>query len=305
MSTPIDATAAARYEADAAALHALYRRLDVPGIIDVHTHFMPERVMRKVWAYFDRAEEGLGMAWPITYRHEDSERVELLRRFGVLRFSSLLYPHKPEMAEWLNGWAAAFAADVPDCVHSATFYPEPSAATYVPRLVDEGARIFKAHVQVGAYDPEDALLEPVWGTLEDAGTPVVVHAGSGPEPGPCTGPEPIAGVLSRFPRLRLVIAHMGMPEYAEFLALAAQYENVHLDTTMNFTDYTEQMHPFPPELRPRLVELGEKIVFGSDFPNIPYSFRHAVEAIDRLGLGQEWTAGVLYRNPARLLGIDF
>jgi hypothetical protein len=42
---------------------------------------------------------------------------------------------------------------------------------------------------------------------------------------------------------------MGMPEYAEFLDLARRYEGVHLDTTMAFTDFTEQLSPFPPDLR--------------------------------------------------------
>ena len=32
---------------------AFWRELGLPGLIDVHTHFMPERVMAKVWAYFD------------------------------------------------------------------------------------------------------------------------------------------------------------------------------------------------------------------------------------------------------------
>ncbi len=31
------------------------RRLGLPGIVDVHTHFMPERLLRKVWEYFDAA----------------------------------------------------------------------------------------------------------------------------------------------------------------------------------------------------------------------------------------------------------
>ncbi|MFD0429725.1 hypothetical protein ACFQ60_25020 [Streptomyces zhihengii] len=36
-------------------------------------------------------------------------------------------------------------------------------AGYVRDAVDGGARVFKAHVQVGAYDPADPLLDPAWG----------------------------------------------------------------------------------------------------------------------------------------------
>ena len=44
---------------------------------------------------------------------------------------------------------------------------------------------------------------------------------------------------------QLVVAHMGMPEYGEFLELAAAYPGVRLDTTMTFTDFTEGLAPFP------------------------------------------------------------
>ena len=111
----------------------------------------------------------------------------------------------------------------------------------------------KVHVQVGDFDPRDPPLDEVWGVLADAGVPVVTHCGSGPAPGRFTGPGRFAEVLARHPSLTAVVAHMGMPEYAEFLDLADRYPRVHLDTTMAFTDFTETWMPFPPELRPRLL----------------------------------------------------
>ena len=107
----------------------------------------------------------------------------------------------PDMAAWLNSWGAGFAARTPDALHSATFFPEPGAAGYVAEAIAGGARVFKAHLQVGGYDPRDELLDPVWGMLAEARVPVVVHCGSGPMPGAFTGPGPISGVLARHPRL--------------------------------------------------------------------------------------------------------
>ena len=125
------------------------------------------------------------------------------------RFTALLYPHKPGMAESLCVWAREFGERTPGCVPTGTFYPEPSAARYVRKALDAGTRVFKAHVQVGAYDPRDGLLDPVWGMLAEAGVPVVVHCGSGPMPGEHTGPGPFGAVLARHPRLTAVIAHAG------------------------------------------------------------------------------------------------
>ncbi|MFD8814259.1 amidohydrolase family protein [Streptomyces sp. NPDC059627] len=276
-------------------------RLGLPGLIDVHTHFMPERVLHKVWNYFDTNGPLIGdLEWPITYRREEAERTALLREFGVRSFTSMLYPHKPGMATWLNAWAADFAGRTPDCLHTATLFPEPGVETYVRAAVEAGARVFKAHVQVGAYDPADELLDGAWGLLADAGIPVVIHCGSGPTPGKHTGPGPVARVLARHPRLRLIVAHMGMPEYEEFLGLAERYAEVRLDTTMAFTDFTERFLPFPPPALPRVAALGDRVLFGSDFPNIPYPYVHQLHALERLDLGEEWLRAVCHDNAARL-----
>jgi uncharacterized protein len=288
---------------DAIRVSELWRGLDLPGIVDVHTHFMPDRVLAKVWAYFDDIGPLTGRRWPIAYRADEDERVATLRAFGVRAFTSMIYPHKPGMAAWLNSWAAGFAARTPDCLRTATFYPEPEAARYVRQAVESGARVFKCHVQVGAFDPNDPLLDPVWGLLAEAGVPVVTHCGSGPVPGRHTGPDPIERLLDRHPGLRLIVAHMGMPEYGAFLDLAERHEGVHLDTTMAFTDFCETFAPFPSPERKRLADLGERILFGSDFPNIPYAYPHAVEALTRLDLGDDWMRGVLHGNAARFFGL--
>jgi uncharacterized protein len=284
---------------EAAVIGKYVRELDLPAVIDVHTHFMPDRVMRKVWAYFDQMA-GRPQPWVITYRYDEATRLDILRSFGVQAFTSLVYPHKPDMAQWLNDWATEFAARTPDCLHTATFYPEPSAATYVPAAIDGGARVFKAHVQVGGYDPNDALLEPVWSVIEDRHIPTVIHAGSGPEPGHHTGPEPIKTLLRRHPNLVLIIAHMGLPEYADFMDIAERYDNVRLDTTMVFTDYMEATSPFPVTERSRLSALGERILFGSDYPNIPHPYAHAIQALVELDLGHDWLRGVFYHNARAL-----
>jgi len=289
--------------ADAAAVRALWEPLGLPGVIDIHTHFMPSNVMDKVWAYFDSAGPLLGRDWPITYRADEQARVDGLEAFGVRAFTSMIYAHKPDMAAWLNSWAVDFAAREPCCLHTSTFYPEPGAAQYTAAAIEAGTRIFKVHVQVGDFSPSDPLLDPVWGLVADAGLPVIIHCGSGPAPGRHTGPGPVADVLSRFPGLRLIIAHMGTVEYLDFLDLAERYENVGLDTTMSFTDFAEADAPYPREALPRVKALGAKVFWGSDYPNIPYRYAHGIEALIRLDLGDDWLRRVLHDNAAQLFGL--
>ncbi len=208
------------------------------------------------------------------------------------------------MADWLNDWAADFAARTPEALVCGTFYPEESAAAYVEARLDT-VEVFKIHVQVGDFSVTDPLLEATWGLIAEAGTPVVLHAGSGPVPAAYTGPGPVADLLARHPRLRLVIAHMGAPEYAEFLELAETYERVHVDTTMAFTDFFSEMGGvFPADLLPRVRELGlaGKVLLGSDFPNIPYPYLHQLESLERLDLGDDWLRAVCWGNGHALVG---
>lgn len=282
----------------------IWRSLGLPGLIDVHTHFMPKNVMDKVWRYFDDVGPLTGRPWPITYRSEEQQRLATLRGFGVRAFTSLVYAHKPGMAAWLNQWAAQFAADTPDCLCTATFYPEPEAAGYVTAAIAGGARVFKAHIQVGDYHPADPLLDQVWGIIAAAGIPVIIHCGSGPTPGRFTGPEPVRQVLRRHPTLKLIIAHLGMPEYTEFLDLTEQYDGVHLDTTMAFTPFIEDGMPFPADQYRRLGDLGDRILFGSDFPNIPYPYAEAIGVLAAIdGVDDDWLRAVLYCNGAALFGV--
>src|SRR5205823_13167187 len=96
--------------------------LGVPGIVDIHVHFLPEPVLRKVWAYFDMASTHYGVEWPIQYRTPEAERVATLRELGVRTYAPLVYPHKPGMARWLTEWVTEFAAATPDAVPTATLY---------------------------------------------------------------------------------------------------------------------------------------------------------------------------------------
>jgi predicted TIM-barrel fold metal-dependent hydrolase len=282
------------------------RALGVPGLADVHTHFLPPRMLRRVWEYFDAAGPLIGgVSWPIRYKWSDEERVAHLRGMGVQMFSALAYAHRAGMAVDLNAWTMAFAKATPGCLASATFYPEPGVAGYVRGALDDGARIFKVHLQVGGFSPLDPLLDPVWGVLAEAGVPVVVHAGHAPVGNEHTGPGPLGAVLARHPGLTAIIAHMGAPDYEAFLRLALSHERVALDTTMIFTEFFDALAPFPVAALPLVRELGMagKVLLGSDFPNIPYPYARQIAALAGLGLGQAWLRAVCWENPVALFGV--
>jgi uncharacterized protein len=276
------------------------------GIVDLHTHFLPESVERKVWAYFDDAAAHYGVEWPVRYRLPVAERLDVLRGLGVRTFAPLVYPHKPGMAAWLNEWVADFAATTPGAVPTATFFPEPGVASYLAKALAAGARVAKSHVQVGRYDPRAPELDAAWGLLAEAGVPVVVHCGNGPVPGEFTGLDVFEQVLVRHPRLAAVLAHAGAPDHAAALDLVARYPRVHLDTTMVGVRFNRADEALPPDWTARLADVADRVALGTDFPNIPYDYAAQLEAIaswaaadDRLG--DAFLRSVLVETPSRLL----
>jgi predicted TIM-barrel fold metal-dependent hydrolase len=280
--------------------------LGLPGLVDIHVHFLPEPVMRKLWAFFDNAGEHYGVDWPVRYRFDEDERVRVLRSLGVVSFAPLVYPHKAEMAEWLNDWVREFASRTPGAVPTATLYPEHGVEKYLGRALDAGAKCVKSHVQVGAFDPRESVLDGAWGLLAEAGVPVVVHCGHGPLRGEFTGLDVFGEVLRRHPRLTAVLAHAGMPEFDVAFELVRQYPNVYLDTTMVGVDFGTM--PLPADFVSHLAHHADRIVLGSDYPNIPYEYAHQISAIagwaeadERLGYG--FLRAVLHDTPARLLGL--
>jgi predicted TIM-barrel fold metal-dependent hydrolase len=48
------------------------------------------------------------------------------------------------------------------------------------------------------------------------------------------------------------------------------------------------------------VDLGGKILLGTDFPNIPYPYLTQLQALQRLDLGPEWLRAVCHHNAATL-----
>jgi predicted TIM-barrel fold metal-dependent hydrolase len=281
---------------------AFIAALGIPGIVDAHVHFLPDTLQDAVWRWFDR----LTPPWPVTYRSPAGERLALLARVGVRHHTALAYAHRSGMLRFLNDHTLGLAAEVPAVIPTFTIYPEPGVAEETARCLAAGGRCVKVHLQVGGFDAVDPLLDEAWQQLAEAGTPIVLHAGavadgSGNEQ--FCGPAPVRRLLARFPRLRLVIAHLGTPDQDAFVELAEAQPGVWLDTAMVFTD-PPYLGPSPLHLVGRIGALREQVVFGSDFPTIPHLVAAQVTGLAALGLGDDWMRDVLWHNGVRLFGLQ-
>ena len=280
---------------------AVLAGLGIPGIVDAHVHFLPDNLQDAVWRWFDR----ITPSWPVTYRSSAQDRLATLARIGVRHHTALAYAHRPGMLTFLNEHTLGLAAAQSAVIPTFTIFPEPGVGAETARCLAAGGQAVKVHLQVGGFHATDHLLDEAWGLLQDAGTPVILHAGavadgSGNEQ--WCGPEPVRRLLARFPGLRLVIAHLGAPDHDAFVEIAEEHPGVWLDTAMVFTD-PPYLGPTPLHLVERVGAIGDRIVFGSDFPTIPHAFAAQVSGLVALGLGDDWLRNVLWGNGVRLFAL--
>jgi hypothetical protein len=92
------------------------------------------------------------------------------------------------------------------------------------------------------------------------------------------------------------MAHSGRPFwYEQAFWMARRHPNVYLEVSglpaQNLLSYF-----------PRLEELADKVVYGSDWPGNPH-LRRNIDSILRLPLGDETKAKILGGNAARLLAL--
>ena len=100
-----------------------------------------------------------------------------------------------------------------------------------------------------------------------------------------------------FPKLTLILAHAGRPLFMPTAAfLARRHPNVHLD-----------LSGIPPkkllEYLPRLEELADKCLWGTDWPSPGVtSMRKNVAEFRALPLSESAKRKILWDNAAKLLG---
>jgi uncharacterized protein len=271
----------------------------LPPVVDAHVHAFPERLAAAVRRWFDEH------AWPIRYRLEAAATLRYLLDRGVSRVVVLHYAHKPGLARAMNRFVAELCAAEPRAIGLATVLPgEPGAADVLEEAFALGLSGVKLHAHVQCIAADDARLGEVYELCAARGRPVLFHAGRAPHLGgyhcdiaAICGAERIARVLADHPRLRLCVPHLGADELDAFAELMQRHEGLWLDTTMVLADYLPGPAPW------WLVErFPERIMYGTDFPNIPFAWDRELRAIAAHGFKDAALERILGKNALELYG---
>ena len=272
---------------------------DLPAIVDAHVHLFPDAVFAAIWRWFD------AHAWPIRHKLTSPRVVDFLTTRGVGHVVALAYAHKPGMARALNAYMAEVTGKDPRVTGLGTVLPgEPDAVAIVEEAFALGLGGIKLHCHVQCFAPDAAPLHEIYEACVRHDKPLVIHAGREPKSDAykcdsyalCAA-ERIERVLKDHPRLRVCVPHLGADEYGAYLALVERYDNLWLDTTMVLADYFPSG---PPEL---FYARPERIMYGTDFPNLPYAWDRELKRIATMGLRPATLEALLGRTARGFFGI--
>ncbi|MEP7021311.1 MAG: amidohydrolase family protein, partial [Pseudonocardiales bacterium] len=77
--------------------------------------------------------------------------------------------------------------------------------------------------------------------------------------------------------------------------------NVYVDTTMVGTGWVPGLPSLGADVLARLGQAQDRVLLGTDFPNIPYPYATQLAALQDFDLGDDWLRAVCWHNTARLL----
>jgi uncharacterized protein len=274
--------------------------------IDIHTHLHPERLSRAIRKWFAERSD-----WKLEYPTEPELVAGFLRDHGVERFVYFSYAHKAGIAREINAWLHAVRPRVPDGIPLGTIHPDdPDVMEAVDEaLVGYGFHGFKFHINVQRFFPDDPRVLPVYERLLALDRFLLIHVGSAPWPNAFDGFPRFARVMDMFPRLKVVVAHMGSFETRQFMQLMERCPNLYLDTTMAFAPVRHEHRQIDTRLNrisvtnDDLLRWQDRIVFGSDFPNLPYPYEEEREALWLRDLPLPVFRKIFHDNAAALLGL--
>ena len=159
-------------------------------------------------------------------------------------------------------------------------------------IKEKGFKGLKLNPLRHSYVADTKGLDPIMQAAEDLGVPVFIHCGHPP----FSLPWSIALLAERFPKVKVIMIHMGHGHgvYIDAsLKMAKRYSNIYLEMSGM---------PMGSKIKEAYDEVGrDRIMFGIDSP-----FHHPSVEIQKVltsGLDNQALEDVFYNNAAKLMGL--
>ena len=264
-------------------------------MIDFHVHLFPDNMFDAVWKTFNKL---YGIT--ILYKYYYKQCIEYLAAHNIHYIVYSNYAHKKGIAEWLNTWNRDILKEFANLYCFAAYHPDDeNALIYAEEMLSLPKVVgIKLHHLVQQISPDDERLFPLYEMVINKKKRLLLHVGTGPIGNEFVGIKRFSKLIKRYPNLPANIAHMGGLEYWEFMQLLDEYPNLYLDTTFTFWPQA----PWSFNLDTSLLEkYRDRILYGSDFPNIFLPREGEIDYLHKLNLSEDFYKKIFWENGLKLL----
>ncbi|MCS6937293.1 MAG: amidohydrolase family protein [Candidatus Bipolaricaulota bacterium] len=277
-------------------------------VFDAHVHIQPWRML-KPGAYETFKKSHPDFERLLEFADDPLKFLAFLDREGIERVALINYvsPDVMGFTDEVNEFVSRYCQTAPDrlipCGSLHPRYTQDPARQMDYLINDLKIKIIKIHPPHQLFYANDYLhgleaLGVIYEKAQEYGIPVLVHTGTSIFPGARAkygDPLALDDVALDFPKLKIILAHGGRPFWTEeSFFLLRRHTNLYFDISS-----------IPPQnllkYFPRLEELADKTLFGSDWPGPGVkSIRANVEKFLELALSEETKRKILYDNAMKL-----
>lgn len=298
-------------------------------LVDVHVHLYPDAAAGTlakeryvIWEYGDdpgvafSASPGDVATLASVYERAGFDRAIVVHLFDTALALSRAPGLPPAEAASVaaeallasNRWIAGVVAGsrVAEAMISIdpTVLPARTITAHLAEMAAAGVLGVKLHPVSHSFMPNDPVLHPMYELCAEAGLTVLSHSGPGPAGAAGSArPGDFAPVLRSWPRLRLVLAHLGGASWQETAAFAADFPQVNFDLSEVIEWAGAPGAPSAADLAALIRAIGaDRVMLGSDFP-----WYDPVRTADRVaglpGLSGAERSAILGGTATRVLGL--
>jgi predicted TIM-barrel fold metal-dependent hydrolase len=266
----------------------------LPFVVDSHVHIFPEGIFKAIWDWFDK------YGWPIRYRLTSPDVLNYLLSRGVGHIVALQYAHKSGTARELNSYMAKICQKFPNKVTGmATVFPgEKESECILKEAFEMGLKGVKLHAHVQCFNMNSENMDTIYDLCSSEEKPIVMHVGREPkspaykcDPYLLCNAKKLEKVIRNYPKLKICVPHLGVDEFLPYKQLIEKYDNLWLDTSMALANYLPIRNPI------KLDDMRlDRIMYGSDFPNIPYAWDREIKWFKERNFSHESIELILGKN---------
>ncbi len=278
-----------------------------PLIIDTHVHTFPNEEVGK------QILEGIKEQTSVPYYCYGT--IEELRtnmqECGISK--SVMVNFAP--VNWTKGnnfWTCAVAKETDDLVPFISPHPRMKGRKPVDEIKHKlpwGAKGLKFHPEAQEFYPHDKKMLPIYEFCQEKNLPIVFHSGKNIDSdGHFCEPQLFTEVLTEFPKLTIVLAHLGSGFWDQTKKLVNEFSNVFFDTAIAISgiydrdEKTRENYLSNEEAADLIETIGaDRIMFGSDFPWVNPAWD--IQRLQQLPINEKDKINILGKNAVRIYNL--